>query len=105
MRAYICALDLILFAALVGHDDDLDALGSAQKRYGIADRPRGHSAAIPAYHNVVQPERRLLNVGNDDDRPPGIEQRGFNNILLDHFGSGSTCPTTARSKRRAIWPN
>jgi hypothetical protein len=33
MGAYIGALDLILFAALVGHDDDLDALGSAQKRY------------------------------------------------------------------------
>ena len=59
MRAYIGALDLILFAALVGHDDDLDALGSTQKRYGIADRPRGHSATIPAHHNVVQPERRL----------------------------------------------
>src|SRR6516164_2951725 len=86
MRAYIGALDLILFAALVGHDDDLDAPGSAQKRYGIADRPRRHSATIPAYHNVVQPERRLLNVGNDDDRPPGIEQRGFDNTLLAHLG-------------------
>src|SRR6516225_3604734 len=84
MRAYIGALDLILFAALVGHDDDLDAPGSAQKRYGIADRPRRRPAAVPAYHNVVQPERRLLNVGNDDDRPPGIEQRSFDNIL--HFG-------------------
>src|SRR6516162_9026604 len=86
MRAYIGALDLILFAALVGHDDDLDAPSSVQKRYGIADRPRRRPATVPAYHNVVQPERRLLNVGNDDDWPPGIEQRGFDNILLDHFG-------------------
>src|SRR6516165_11435192 len=86
MRAYIGALDLILFAALVGHDHDLDPPGSAQKRYGVADRPRRRSATVPAYYNVIQPERRLLNVGNDDDRPPGIEQRGFNNILLDHSG-------------------
>src|SRR6516164_6936995 len=86
MRAYIGALDLILFAALVGHVDDLDAPGSAQKRHGIADRTRRCSATVPAYHNVIQPERRSLNVRNDDDRPPGIEQRGFDDILLDHFG-------------------
>src|SRR6516165_527646 len=86
MRAYIDALDLILFAALVGHVDDLDAPGSAQKRHGIADRTRRRSATVPAYHNVIQPERRSLNVGNDDDRPPGTEQRGFDDILLDHFG-------------------
>ena len=86
MRAYIGALDLILFAALVGHVDDLDAPGSAQKRHGIADRTRRRSATVPAYHNVIQPERRSLNVGNDDDRPPGTEQRGFDDILLDHFG-------------------
>src|SRR6516225_12406092 len=86
MRAYIGALDLILFATLVGDYDDLDAPGSAQKRHGIADRPRRRPASVPAYHNVVQLERRFLNVGDDDDRPPGIEQRGFDNILLEHFG-------------------
>src|SRR5215469_3644084 len=86
MRAYIGAHDLILFAALVSHVDDLDAPGSAQKRHGIADRPRRRSATVPAYHNVIQPERRSLNVGNDGDRPPGIEQRGFDDILLNHFG-------------------
>src|SRR6516164_4614237 len=86
MRAYIGALDLILFAALVGHVDDLDAPGSAQKRHGIADRTRRSAASVPAYHNMIQPERRSLNVGNNDDRPPGIEQRGFDDILLDHFG-------------------
>src|SRR6516225_5290120 len=86
MRTYIGALDLILFAALVGDRDNLDAPSSAQKRYGIADRSRRRPATVPAYHNMVQLERRFLNVGNDDDRPPGIEQRGFDNILLDRFG-------------------
>src|SRR5262249_33962178 len=85
MRAYISALDLILFATLVGHVDDPDAPSSVQKRYSIADRPRRRPATVPAHHNVVQPERRLLNVGNDDDRPPGIEQRGFDNIFLDRI--------------------
>ena len=34
---------------------------------------------------MVQLERRFLNVRNDDN-PPGIEQRGFDNVLLDRVG-------------------
>jgi hypothetical protein len=48
MRAYIGAFDLILFAALVGDDDNLDASGPSQKRYGIADRPRRRPATVLA---------------------------------------------------------
>jgi len=86
MRAHICALDLILLARFVGDDDDLDASGPLQKRHGIADRPRRRPAAIPADHHTVELERRLLSVTNYDERPAGVEQRGFDNDPLDRIG-------------------
>ena len=86
MRAYIGAFDLILFAGLVADDDDLDAPGLSQKWHGIADRPRRCPATVPANHDVVQLERLFLDIWDDDKRSAQIEQRGFDNVLLDRVG-------------------
>jgi len=92
MCAYIGAFDLILFAWLVADDDGLDASGPSQKRHGIADRPRRCPATVPANHDVVQLERRFLDIRNDDERFTGIEQRGFDNVLFDRVGSRLRLP-------------
>ena len=105
MCAYIGAFDLILFAALGGDDDDLDASDPSQKRHGIADRPRCCPATVPAYHNMVQLERRFLDVRNDDKRSAESNSAASAMFSSTALVSGSACPTTARSKCRAIWPN
>ena len=43
----------------------------------------GGAAAVPAHHDAVELERLFLNVGNDDDRPAGFEQRGFGDDFFD----------------------
>src|SRR5271165_3071213 len=82
MLADVGALDFILLAAFVGHDDDFDATAVADDRYGVSDGPGGGAAAVPANHHIVGFERCLLNVRYHDHRPAGFEERGFADDLL-----------------------
>ena len=88
MLAHIGAFDLVLLAALIGDDDDLDAAGLGQKRHGVGDGARRLPAAVPAHHDIVELERRLLDIGHQDHRPAGFEQRGLGDDLFHGRGLG-----------------
>ena len=92
MLCHIGALDLVLLAALVGDDDDLDLARLLQQRHGVGDGARGGAAAVPAHHDAVELERILLNIGNDDHRPAGLEQGGFGDHLFHGALSGLGLP-------------
>ena len=48
-----------LALAFLGDDDDLDRLGALEKRHGVADRPRGGAAAVPAREHAFERYPRL----------------------------------------------
>ena len=103
--AHIGAFDLVLLAAFVGDDDNFDAPRPFKERDGIGNGARCRPTTVPAHHDVVELERGFLDVGHDDDRPAGIEQGGFDDLLFNRARPGSACSTTERSKYRAIRPN
>ena len=81
--AHIGAIDLVLLAAFVGDDDNFDAPRPFKERHGIGNGARCRPATVPAHHDVVELERGFLDIGHDDDRPAGIEQGGFDDLLFN----------------------
>ena len=57
--------------------------GALKQRHCVGDGACRLPAAVPAYHHSVELERSFLDVGNDDHRPAGFEQRALGNQLLD----------------------
>ena len=66
--------------------------GLFQDRHGVGDGACRLAAAVPAHHDAVELERRFLDIGHDDHRPAGLEQRAFGDQLFDlvslRFGLG-----------------
>src|ERR1700683_4975957 len=83
MLAEIGASDLILLAAFIPNNDNLDALRLFQQRPRIADGACGGAAAIPAHHDLIELERVFLDVRDDNDRASGFEQGGLGNNFFD----------------------
>ena len=67
---------------MLGDDDDVDRLGAFEQRHGVGDGARGGAAAVPAHHHPFEREPLLLDVGHDDHRPPGLEQRSLDHQFL-----------------------
>src|ERR1700691_2555716 len=74
MLAEIGARDLLLLAAFIRNNDDLDAFRLLQQRHRIANSACGGAAAVPANHNLIELERVFLNVRDDNDRASGFKQ-------------------------------
>ena len=58
---------------LARHYDYVDRVGASEERHGIPDGTCRSTAAIPAHHDAIELEAGLLNVGDDEHRPPGLE--------------------------------
>ena len=103
--AHVGAGDLVLLPRSSVTITTSTRLARCEERHGVGDGARGRAAAVPAHHDAVELERRFLDVRHDDDRPAGLEQRGFGDHSSTALLSGSACPTTDKSKRRASRPN
>ena len=68
--ADISALDVILFSAFIGDDDNFDRTAFAENRNCIRNSARRCAAAVPANHRIVDFERSLLDVGHYKHWPP-----------------------------------
>ena len=69
----LAAFGLILLAALVGDDDQLDASGAFEQRHGVGDGACRGRAAVPTRHDPIELEPFLVAIGHDDHRPAGVE--------------------------------
>ncbi len=69
-----------------GHD--LDRLRAPQKRQGIRDGACRRPAAVPADQDAIEPGLALLDIGHDQDRAPGIEQRGLDDQVVGPAARG-----------------
>src|SRR5204863_1909491 len=79
MAAHIGAGDLAAPITLAGHDDELDHLGAFEERHRVSNGARSWTTAVPAYDHAIELEAGLLDMGHDDHRASGLEQR-----TLDH---------------------
>ena len=60
---------------LVGNDEQFSGERFLQHRQCIIDGTRRGAASVPAAHNPTEIRSFLLDVGDNDDRPSGLEQR------------------------------
>ena len=88
--ADVGAGDLVALRPFARDDHHVDRLGAREQRHRVRDRARRVAARVPADHHAVELEAGLLDVGDDQHRPAGAEQRALDDQFLrrDHVGLG-----------------